>query len=201
MCMCRKAQAFLRTDAEKSAPNQRVAEQSDDAILQFAIEIDQDVATRDQMHFAECCVGHEAMVGKDGALAEGLVEHGPVVIRGIVIGQRRVSARQPVVFREEPDAFEGIYARLRCLERGGVDVGRVKDRPFGQTFLGEEDRKRIKFFITSRYQQRAMNFFILFYTIQKVDDQSFLMVPGNSPVFENEVFKADRLFQTLMELY
>ena len=145
MCMCRKAQAFLRADAEKPAPDQRVAKQSDDAILQFAIEIDQHVAARNQMHLAERGIGHEAMVGKDGALAQGLVEHGPVVIRGIVIGQRRVSARQSVVFREEPDAFEGIYARLCRLERGGVDVGRVKDRPFGQTFLGEEDRERVKF--------------------------------------------------------
>ena len=97
------------------------------------------------MHLAECGVGHQTVVGKDGAFAQGLVEDRPVVIGGVILGQGRMAARQTVVLGEQLHPVEREDARLRRPQGGGIDVRCIEDRAVGKAFLLEQDRQRIEF--------------------------------------------------------
>src|ERR1700761_310706 len=68
-----KPQALLGAEAEKAARRERVLEQPDRAILQVAIEIDHDVAARDQMHLGKHRIRDQTVIGEDDALAQALV--------------------------------------------------------------------------------------------------------------------------------
>src|SRR6187401_2229256 len=48
-----EAQALLRAEPEKTAADQRIAEQAQSTVLQFLVEIDEHVAAGDEMHLGE----------------------------------------------------------------------------------------------------------------------------------------------------
>ena len=64
----REAQRSPWRRAEKALAAQRVAEQPERAVLQLAVEVDQHVAARDQLHLGEHAVGGQAVVGEHDVL-------------------------------------------------------------------------------------------------------------------------------------
>ena len=80
-----KPQAFLGPDAQKSLSHQGVLEQPDGPILQVPLEIDEDVPAGNELHFSENRIRDQAVIRKDGALPQGLIEHGTAIAGGVVV--------------------------------------------------------------------------------------------------------------------
>ncbi|KAG1165961.1 hypothetical protein G6F35_018475 [Rhizopus arrhizus] len=57
-------QRLLAAQAEETTVHQRLAEQPDRAVLQVAVEVDQHVPARHQVHFGKHGVGGQAVVGE-----------------------------------------------------------------------------------------------------------------------------------------
>ena len=62
--MSGEAQVFLGTEPKEAPARKRVLEQPERVILQAAIEVDEDVAARDEVHFGKHRVGDQAVVGE-----------------------------------------------------------------------------------------------------------------------------------------
>src|SRR5690606_41350631 len=92
-----KAQAFARSQAQKSAARQGIPEKSDHPILQVPVKIDQNVAAGNEMDLGEYLVRNQIVLGKDGARAQRLVEGCTVIGGGIVMRQRNLAAGCGVV--------------------------------------------------------------------------------------------------------
>ncbi len=99
----REAQRFLRADAEEALAAQRVAKQAERPVLQLAVEVDQHVPARHQLHLGEDAVGRQAVIGEHDVGAQRLVEHRAAVVRRVVVGQRRRRAGAPMVLGEAGD--------------------------------------------------------------------------------------------------
>src|SRR5580692_6107936 len=84
-----ETQAFLGTEPQKALSAERVFEEPDHPILQFAIEVDQHITATDQLHLGEDLVGDQTVIRKDGSPAQALVERGRAIGRGVIIRQGR----------------------------------------------------------------------------------------------------------------
>src|SRR5215475_10750563 len=69
-----EAQTLLRAQAQKTFPRQRILEEADGAILQLPVEIDEHVATRNELSFGKNRVRDQAVIREDGARAQRLVK-------------------------------------------------------------------------------------------------------------------------------
>src|SRR5690606_38127355 len=64
-----EAEAFFGADAEEALSHERIVEEADGAVLEIAVEVDENVAAGDQVGFREDGVRHEAVIRKNGAFA------------------------------------------------------------------------------------------------------------------------------------
>ena len=121
------------------AHHQRVLEEAQRAILQAAIEIDQNIAARYEMRFEKHFVGGQAVVREHDAFFQRAGKARAAVRGVIVVGERAFATRGQIVARESRDALERVNARFGARERIGIDVGRVEQRAPGQARFVEQD--------------------------------------------------------------
>src|SRR6185437_3924171 len=144
--MRRETQRLLGADAEKPLMAQRVAEQSERAILKFPVEIDEHVAAGDQLNLGEYAVGRETMVGKNDVVPQRLVEDDPTVSCRVVVGQRRRRTRFLVIGGEAGDPFDAVDAGGGSLQAVRVDIRRVDERLRQQFLLMQQNGQRVGLF-------------------------------------------------------
>ena len=111
-----------------------IAEQAYGAVLQRPVEVDQRVATGDQLYLGKYGVGRKAVIGKDDVILQRFVKNRAAISGSVVIGERRTGARFVMVGREARDALHVIDPRRGLLQCSRIDVGRIDDR-FGQQAL------------------------------------------------------------------
>ncbi|HWJ06406.1 MAG TPA: hypothetical protein VNS57_11570, partial [Steroidobacteraceae bacterium] len=129
-------------EEQRAAGHQRVVEQRDQLALQVAIEIDQQVATADQVELRERRVLDHVLLREDKQVAQVLLD--PV---GAPLGVVREKAREPLLRDVGRDARR-VNARARLLDGLAVDVGREHldlDRLLVRDdLLVEQDRDRVR---------------------------------------------------------
>src|SRR5881227_1462383 len=82
----RESQRLLRPQREDAEHRQALIKQRVHAILQLAIEIDQDISTEDDVELRKRSVGHEVVLRKHDISRERWTEQGAIVLRRVVLG-------------------------------------------------------------------------------------------------------------------
>src|ERR1700689_1340782 len=82
-----EAQGLLYADTQKALMAERLVKQPDGSVLKLAVEVDKNIAARNQLHFRKHAVRRQAVVREDDVLPKGLVKHGPAVGRRVVVGK------------------------------------------------------------------------------------------------------------------
>src|SRR3954470_24107792 len=77
-------QVLLEPEAQKALAAQRPAQHAERAVLELALEVDQHVAARDELHLGERAVGRQAVIGEHDRLAQPAIERRAAVGRGVV---------------------------------------------------------------------------------------------------------------------
>ena len=79
--ICVTRDALRRAQEQVAAGLERVVENGQDVVLQLGVEIDQQIAARDQVHARERRIAHHAVRGEDAQVAHFLGEHVALRIR------------------------------------------------------------------------------------------------------------------------
>src|SRR5687767_8055065 len=103
-----ETQRLLRADAEESLAAECAPEESDGAILKLAIEVDEHVPARHELHFGKHTVRCEAVIREDDVLLQGFVQHSPPIRRRVVLRERYGATRPAVVLCEAGDAIRVV---------------------------------------------------------------------------------------------
>src|SRR5690606_3685477 len=127
--------------APESPADEAVPEYPEHVILELVVEVDQDVAAKDEVRLTEHPVADQVVVGEGNACLQRLVHLYELVSRMVIVRQRAGTTALLVIARVEfclpggKDAVLGPRQR-HVVEVGGVDVAAViKPR------LLEEDRQ------------------------------------------------------------
>src|SRR5262249_37647566 len=83
-----KAQALPLPPAPKTFLGQRILEEADGAILQLPVEVDEHVATRNELSLGKHRVRDQAVIREDGARAQRLVKDRRAVSGRVIVGER-----------------------------------------------------------------------------------------------------------------
>src|SRR5690348_3843738 len=89
----RKPQRFLAAERENAEHHQAVVEERVNAILEVAIEVDENVSTEDDREFGKRSVGHEVVLREHGIARERRAEQRSIVFRRVVLGKGSLAAR------------------------------------------------------------------------------------------------------------
>jgi len=143
--MGRKLERLPSSQAEEAAPAERPGEESESALLQGAVEVDENISARHDLHLREDVVRGEAVIGEDDVRSERSAKCRPSVGLGIVVGEGPLPAREAVAVGERRDAIQAEDPRFGLRERFGTDVGRINECPIEQPCLGERDGERVDF--------------------------------------------------------
>src|SRR5688572_11659273 len=140
----REPQRFLAPEREVPVHGKRLVEELVDTLLQVPVEVDEHVATKNDVALREGAIGDEVVLGEDDVAHEPRSEQRAVVHRGVVLAERARAPGAQVVLRVLLHAVEREDAFLRLLDDDLVDVGRVDPRPVVEVLLFEEDRHGIR---------------------------------------------------------
>ncbi|MNV61112.1 hypothetical protein D3C71_1536060 [compost metagenome] len=121
-------------------------EQADGTVLQGPLEIDQHVAAGHQVDFGEHGIGGQTVVGEHDVALQAAIEHHAAVAAAVVIRERAGATGRQVVAAELRQPVQRERTGFGGLQRFGIDVGGVDDRPVQQAFLVQQDRQRPHFF-------------------------------------------------------
>jgi hypothetical protein len=128
---------------EDPEPLEALVEQAVDAVLQGAVEVDHHVAAENEVERVEGAVLHEVVRRPHDVLGERAIEQRSLVLREVVVGERRRPAGADVVLRVFLHLLEREHALACAREHDFVDVGRVDPRTVVQTLFLEQDRERV----------------------------------------------------------
>src|SRR5690242_9423537 len=81
--------------------------------LKFLVEIDQDIAARDELHFSEDLICGQTVIREDHIAPQRLVQYCAAVRRHVVVRERALTSGVGVVPAETRDAVDTIDTSFR----------------------------------------------------------------------------------------
>ena len=142
----RKAQTFRMAKAEKAADVGAVLQEFKRLIPQEIIEVDENVAAQDELHFTEGAVHGEIMAAEGHRVTDVSSNDGRVRARREISGKAALATCCGENLAASADHGQRVDATLRGAQSGAADV-RCEDRcAIEQTRLFEQYGERIDLF-------------------------------------------------------
>src|SRR5690606_39954025 len=107
---------------------QGLVKETEGAVLQRLVEIDQNVATGNQLRLGKYAVGRQAVVGEGDVVLQRLVHDRRVVSSGVIVREAALVADSLVVLGVLLQIVNAEDALPGLLQRARIDIDCVEDR-------------------------------------------------------------------------